>query len=466
MRKVSAATGIITTVVGTGVMGFSGDGGPGTAAQVSLPQGLAFDAAGNLFIADFGNHRIRMLAPDGTVTTVAGGGTGVDGGPAAGAILTFPESVTVDTLGNLYIAAQTQVRKVTAATGIITTVAGSGAWGIGGDGGPATAAQVSGANGVAVDRAGNLYISDGSNARVRKVTAATGIITTVAGSVYGFAGDGGPGTQARLGTTYGVALDAAGNLFISDAENGRIRKLTFWRDDVPLAGDIDGDARANLVVWRPDTGTWHWLTSSSGYDRTFAGEKRWESGLDGDVPLLADLDGDHRAELIVWHPATGTWRWLTSTSGYDPAQARAVPFGDQALGDIPLPGDVDGDGKADLVVWRANTGTWYWLFSSTGFTTVGAKSWGSKAMGDVPLQADVDGDGILDPTVWRRNTGWPWASTGVWFSLLSSMGYDSTRAIARQWGSSILGDTPIPADADGDGKADLIVWRPAELATW
>jgi sugar lactone lactonase YvrE len=230
IRKLAAATGVITTVVGTAPAGFSGDGGLATAAQLDHPTGSAVDGLGNLYIADNWNHRIRKVtAATGIITTVAGtgtGGFGGDGGASTAAQLYYPYSVAVDGVGNLYIADyyNQRIRKVTAATGIITTVAGTDVGGFSGDGGAATAAQLLYPNGVAVDGAGNLYIADTSNQRVRKVTAATGIITTVAGTgTYGFNGDGGAATAAQLRYPSGLAVDGAGNLYIADWENHRVR---------------------------------------------------------------------------------------------------------------------------------------------------------------------------------------------------------------------------------------------------
>ena len=225
IRKVSPS-GIISTVAGIYPGGgFSGDGGPATSASLSLPTGVAVDAAGNLYIADLGNSRVRKVNTSGIITTAAGGGTGGDGGPATSALL-WPAGVAVDAAGNLYIADQyhNRIRKVSP-SGIISTVAGNGTPGFSGDGGPATSASFS-AGGVAMDAAGNLYIADGGNNRIRRVDA-SGIITTVAGNgLYKFGGDGGPATTASLSNPCGVALDAAGNLYIADSGNKRIRKVS------------------------------------------------------------------------------------------------------------------------------------------------------------------------------------------------------------------------------------------------
>jgi len=231
VRRVDAVTGIITTFAGNGLSGFGGDGGPATNAQFDSPIGLALDAAGNLFIADQGNSRIRKVnASTGIITTVAGNGSSFfsgDGGPATSASLRFPSWVAFDAAGNLFIAdrSNSRIRRVNALTGIITTVAGNGAFSFSGDGGPATSASLSNPLAVAMDAAGNLFIADATNHRIRRVDAGTGIITTVAGNgVVAFAGDGGPATGASLSSPAGLAFDAAGNLFVA-AHNARVRRV-------------------------------------------------------------------------------------------------------------------------------------------------------------------------------------------------------------------------------------------------
>ncbi len=231
IRKVFSANGTITTVAGSGAPGLIRDGGPATAALLDFPLSVALDAAGNLYIADTSNHRIRRVAAtNGHITTVAGNGVADfsgDGGPATAASLWQPAAVAVDSSANIYIADRRsgRIRKVSSATGLITTVAGNGTEGFSGDGGPALSASMSRAQGIAVDRSGNLYIADMDNHRIRKVTAATGIITTIAGRGSGFSGDGGPSTAASLYYPEDVAVDALGNLYIADSGNYRIRKI-------------------------------------------------------------------------------------------------------------------------------------------------------------------------------------------------------------------------------------------------
>ena len=212
-------------MAGNGIAGFAGDGGLATLASLSYPFGVAVDASGNLFIADSNNHLIRKVLTSGIITTVAGGGTvGLgDGGPATSAIVADPLGIAVDAAGNLFIAEweDNRIRKVST-SGIITTVAGGGTGGLG-DGGPATSAKLSGPGSVAVDTFGNLFIADSGNNRIRKVSTG-GIIMTVAGDGTGGLGDGGPAISAELDGPGGVAVDTSGNLFIAD--NNRIREVS------------------------------------------------------------------------------------------------------------------------------------------------------------------------------------------------------------------------------------------------
>ena len=232
VRKVSLASGIITTVAGNGTRGFFGDGGPATSANLCDPIGVAADNAGNLFISDGSNGRIRRVdATTGIITTYAGGGSSMDEGAAAtSAAVGVPYGLALDAMGNLFYVdqAQARVRRIDAAAQTITTVAGNLVYGFSGDGGPATQASLSNPFDVALDATGNVYIADTGNQRVRRVDSA-GVITTVAGpGDYPALGDGGPATSAYLESAAGIAFDAVGHLYIADEGNQRVRQVTFF----------------------------------------------------------------------------------------------------------------------------------------------------------------------------------------------------------------------------------------------
>jgi sugar lactone lactonase YvrE len=238
VRRVDAATGMITTVAGSGPIGvgkgsYSGDNGPGTAATLNGPQAMAIDGAGNLYIADNLNGRVRKLSPDGILTTVAGGGKSpvTDGADALSVTLGRPRNVALDGQGNLYLWDGSLNRVLKLREGELSFYAGNGTAGFSGDGGPATAAQLNAAfMGMAVDSAGNLFLVDQNNSRVRKVSP-EGIISTVAGSSPpgagkgGYGGNGGPATAAQFSNPNGIAIDASGNVYVADTLNKRVRKI-------------------------------------------------------------------------------------------------------------------------------------------------------------------------------------------------------------------------------------------------
>ena len=226
----------ISTVIGAG----TADNVPAASAALYDPTGVSADGAGNIYIADFRNHRVRKVDPAGTITTVAGTGTAGysgDGGPAASATLNSPYRTSVDAAGNIYIAEQFNhvIRKVDPA-GIITTIAGTGIAGYSGDSGPATSAQISNPLEVLTDAAGNIYIGDNGNRRIRKIDPA-GTITTIAGTGSPVAsGDGGPAINAGFSLN-DIALDGAGNLYIADSSNHRIRKIDTFGIITTIVGD-------------------------------------------------------------------------------------------------------------------------------------------------------------------------------------------------------------------------------------
>lgn len=317
VRKVAATTRIISTVAGNGVAGYTGDGGDATLARLTSPFGVAVDASGSIYIADAGTPRVRKVdGASGVITTIAGNGSfgySGDGGPATSASLSSIGAIAVDTSGTLYISdSGSRIRKVDSGTGVITTVAGNGTRGYGGDGGIATSASIS-AQGVFVDQTGGLYIADFGSNRIRKVDAASGIITTIAGNgtatfsgdggaatsagipsptyitmdtmgslyivglfnlvrrvdvttgvittiagngVQGFNGDGGPANSASFGLSIsGIASDAAGNIYVSDSTNRRVRRIFhagYTPPDAPTIGFASaGNTQASVTFAAP-----------------------------------------------------------------------------------------------------------------------------------------------------------------------------------------------------------------------
>ncbi|MBI4472668.1 MAG: SBBP repeat-containing protein, partial [Acidobacteria bacterium] len=292
IRRISS-TGVITTVAGNGEYGFFGDNGPALQAMLDYPTGAVLDASGNIVFSDRGNQRVRRVSPAGIITTIAGAdpaGSSGDGQSATAATLTYPVGIALDASNNLIIADSGNSRVRQVSNGIITTIAGTGRWGFSGDGGPARSAEISEPSGIATDQQGNILFADSGNDRIRRIEQARGVITTIAGSdtgplawpsgvavdaagnVYvadtdnnqirriaagtnavsvvagtgrlGFSGDGGPAAQATLDYPTGVAVDPAGNIYVADTFNNRIRKIAAGTNIITTFagnGDFYGD---------------------------------------------------------------------------------------------------------------------------------------------------------------------------------------------------------------------------------
>ncbi len=243
IRKITASTSIISTVAGAGTASFSGDNGPATDAELNFPVGVTVDSAGNLYITDGSNHRVRKVTiSSGIISTIAGtGNTGYsgDGGPATAADTAYPCGINLDSAGNVYFGehlAYNVIRKITVSTGIISTVAGTGSTsgGYNGDNIQATAATLSSPHDAVLDSFGNIYISDRYNYRVRKVDVSTGLITTVAGT--GTASSTGDGSAATSATLQGICycrFDSTGSYYISECEGNRVRKVITVTTEIP-----------------------------------------------------------------------------------------------------------------------------------------------------------------------------------------------------------------------------------------
>ncbi|PYR61108.1 MAG: hypothetical protein DMF91_10595 [Acidobacteria bacterium] len=207
-----------------------------------------------------------------------------------------------------------------------------------------------------------------------------------------------------------------------------------------LAGDFDGDGKDDPTIYRPSTGLWAILKSSTNY--TTSTTVSW--GLSTDTPVTGDYDGDGKNDPAIYRPSTGLWAILKSSTNY--TTSMTVSWGLST--DLPEPGDYDGDGKTDPAIYRPSTGLWAILKSSTNYTTSMTVSWGLST--DLPVQGDYDGDGKTDPAIYRP-------STGLWAILKSSTNY--TTSITVSWGLST--DVAVPGDYDGDGKTDPAVFRPS-----
>ncbi|MBS1587011.1 MAG: T9SS type A sorting domain-containing protein [Bacteroidetes bacterium] len=237
IRKIDT-NGVITTFAGNGTGGFGGDNGPATLASLYAPWGLSFDRHDNLFIADHVNNRIRKIDTNGIITTIAGIGTigySGDNGLAINAQLYHPSSVVVDAADVIYIAdwENNRIRTIND-SGIITTIAGNGGVSYNGDGIPATSAELAAPYSIVLDQQNDIYIADAGNSRIRKISSSNGLISTTAGTgVHGFSGDNGPADSAEIYLPEGLTLDRCDNLYISEVQNKRVRKVTFHPNCFP-----------------------------------------------------------------------------------------------------------------------------------------------------------------------------------------------------------------------------------------
>lgn len=518
IRQVTS-NGEITTFAGTGAAGFGGDGELATQAQLYHPEGLTVDAAGNLFIADSVNQRVRKISTAGLITTVAGNGIAGpegDGGPATSANLFFPTAVAVDSSGNLFIADQYnhRVRKVNSATGIISTVAGTGTAGFSGDGGLAVSARLNYPRGMAIDASGNLYISDSLNGRIRKVAASTGVITTFAGGGATDL-DNVVATATQLGQPRGLAIDAEANLYVAESTMGRVRRIslrtgvatilaggasrcTFSTGGTTAACDDGGAATAalfespyaltldasgrlhiadyaahrvraalppnmpatSLNLWRIGANSIMLRWTAPAGATAFVIKRGTTPG--GETPLVTissaasfDLSHGNHLAFVTGTPSTRYFFVVSALFG----ASESANSNEETILVLPAAArtDIDGDLKSDILVYRPGTGYWYSRNSRSAYVPGVAPSvfaWGAE--GDLPMLGDFDRDGNLDPTVFRP-------ATGQWFGMLSTQSYDPARFIYFAWGAA--GDSPVTGDFDGDGRTDIGVYR-ASTGDW
>jgi sugar lactone lactonase YvrE len=450
IRRIDAR-GIITTVVGTGAYGSSGDGGPGALAKLVDPKGVALDAAGNLYIADTGNHRIRRVDAAGVISTVVGtgaAGAAGDGGPAGQAQLSEPRTLAFDQAGNLYITEPkvNRIRKVDAA-GIITLFAGTGTAGFAGDGGPATKAQLSTPRGVAADAAGTVYIADSLNQRVRRV-GVDGVITTIAGTgTTGFGGDGGPAEKARVFTPRAVAVWDT-DLYISDTYNQRIRKVAGIASGAVLPVPASTTSSTTTTTLPPILAPVVPMSAPPAAEPKAAPAPSgyWMLGADGRVHPFGEA-GDFGYSTV---------RLPTTAVDLEPAPARrgywvldsaghVFAFGEALrLGDVDPARLATGETAASLSATPSGRG--YWVFTSRGRVL---------PFGDAPFLGDVSGlalNGLVLDSVAT--------TTGRGYYMVASDGGIFTFGDGRFLGS--MGDRPLNAPVqslvpDGDGAGYWLV---------
>ncbi len=321
IREVSAQTGVISTVAGTGTCFYSGDGGPATSAMLNNPSSVAVDKSGNLFIADTNNCLAREVsASTGIISTLAGTlpdetgllhcGYSGDGGPGTSAKLGFPNDVTVDGSGNIIIADTTNcaIRKISASAGTISTVGGTGSCGYSGDGGMATSAQINQVYGVAVDRSGNIFVADTVNCLVREISASNVHISTVAGSYSlgcGYSGDGNSATSGELNQPYGVAVDRSGDLFIADYNNSVIREVSASNGNISTF--------AGVAV--PDPNHVGEMIGFPAYSGDGYAAKNAELGFLNATPWGAGMATDRSGNVFIADTANSVIREVSSSTG-------------------------------------------------------------------------------------------------------------------------------------------------------
>ncbi|MFZ4797625.1 MAG: T9SS type A sorting domain-containing protein [Bacteroidia bacterium] len=506
IRKVTASTGIVSTVAGNGLQGYAGDGSAATSANLYVPTGIAIDDSGNIYISDSYNHRIRKVtASTGVISTVAGNGaqgSGGDGSAATSANLSRPSGVAVDGSGNIYIADRlnNKIRKVNASTGIISTVAGNGAQGSGGDGNVATSANLYFPTDVAVDSAGNIYIADANNNKIRKVNASTGIINTLAGNgTQSYGGDGFTATSASLYNPTGVAIDGAGNIYIADETNHRIRKVTastgiistvagngtaaYGGDDsaatsanLYFPSGVTVDSSGNIYIADANNNRIRKVTTSTGIISTVVGNGRGAYGGDGSIATLANLYNptgvsvDGLGNIYIADYGNHTIRKVTISTGIISTVAGngiGAYGGDGSAAtsaNLYNPTGVSVDGSGNIYIADNGNNRIRKITASTGIisTIAGNGAQGSGGDGSAatlanlnkPFGLTVDGIGniyIADQNNHRIRK--VTASTGI----ISTVAGNGTGAYGGDGGAATSANLYFPSGVAVDGSGNIYI---------
>jgi len=384
-----APNGSLSTVAGDGAAGYSGDGGPATSASLADPVAVAVDGSGNLYIADSGSDRVRRVAPTGVITTFAGSGaygTGGDGGPATSASFEGVAGLAVGG-GFLYVTdyGADRVRRIDLSSDVIGPAAGSGVYGWSGDGGPAPAATLSGPTGLATDASGDLFIAETGDGRVRRVDGTTGIISTVAGGGQNAeGGDGGPATSASFDYPVGVAVDGAGDLFVAEAAGQRVRQIAVSGVVFTVAGTGvaglagDGGPSRSALLRDPEAVA---TDPAGGVEVADAGNHRVRRMVPVAPGGCSGVLPDGGVRGLAATPDGGGY-WVAATDGEVSAAGDAACHGSQLGG--PISGPV-------VAVAATPDGGGYWLADADG----GVFAFGDAAfrgsMGGTPLAAPVVG---------------------------------------------------------------------------
>jgi len=466
IRAITSAR-VVTTLAGTAGANGSTDGA-GSAARFSSPEGVAVDGGGTVYVGDTGNNTIRRITPGGVVTTLAGTPGGADGTGSA-ARFAAPDGVAVDDAGTVYVAdtSNSTIRKITTA-GVVTTLAGA----VGQPGstdGIGSAARFNNPQGVAVDSAGTVYVADTSNSTIRKVTSA-GAVTTLAGTAGQTGSADGTGSAARFRGPSGVAVDAAGTVYVADRGNYTIRKITPTGEVTTLAGlagqggisdGTGSEARFGLAsgIAADTAGTVYVADTTSHTIRqiTPAGVVTTLAGL-AEHPGFADGTGGAARFFDPGGVAVDSAGTVYVADSLDKLFGnhtirRITPAGvvTTLAGAPGLSGSADGAGSAARFKYARgvavnSAGTVY--VADTGNNTIRRAAKPTPAI--TPTPGDYDGDNKADLTLFRP-------SNGTWFTRQSTTGFATSTGQA--FGQS--GDVPVPGDYDGDGQGDLAVWRPS-----